>query len=67
MDLGAQPKMFLLLLQGASANMWRSKHVEMLPKSSLESSETVRFRKYFAHFSKNGHHFVIPKCISFRK
>ena len=32
MDLGAQPEMFLLILQGASANMWTSKHVEMLPK-----------------------------------
>ena len=52
MDLGAQPEMFLLLLQGASANMWRSKHVEMLPKSSPESSKTIWFQKYFTHFSE---------------
>ena len=32
MDLGAKPEMFLLLLQGASANMLTSKHVKMLPK-----------------------------------
>ena len=32
MDLGAQPEIFLLLLQGASANMRTSEHVEMLPK-----------------------------------
>ena len=52
MDLGAQPEMLVFLLQGAFANMWTYKTVKMLPKSSPESSETLQFRKYFAHFSE---------------
>ena len=65
MDLGAQPEMFLLLLQGASAIMLTSKTVKMLPKSSPESSKTVRFPKYFTRFIRNGYHFIIPKLILF--
>ena len=67
MDLGAQPEMLLFLLQGAVANMWTYKTVKMLPKSSPESSETLRFREIFRPFFRNSHCLVIPKRISFRK
>ena len=61
MDLGAQPEMLVFLLQGAFANMWTYKTVKMLPKSSPESSETLQFWKYFAHFSETVTRLVIPK------